>query len=75
MPVSTNPTKIDLLMRKSFYMSFLDGPDKFSEEKLPPNSAFFNELNQESITDENFVHVQTGWGKKFNNKEDARGLP
>ena len=39
----------------------------FNETELPDKESFYNELNKEHITDEDYVHAQKVW-KEFNLK-------
>ena len=36
----------------------MDGLDTFDETVLPNKDAFYNELNLEDITDEDYIHAQ-----------------
>ena len=58
----TNKTDFDLMKRKGvFAYDYLDSEDRLNETELPPQSAFFNKLTNESCTDENYKHAQTVW--------------
>ena len=37
---------------------YMDGLDTFDEIVLPNKDAFYNELNVEDITDEDYIHAQ-----------------
>ena len=37
---------------------YMDGLDTFDETVLPNKDAFYNELNLEDITDEDYIHAQ-----------------
>ena len=37
---------------------YMDGLDTFDEIVLPNKDAFYNELNLEDITDEDYIHAQ-----------------
>jgi hypothetical protein len=63
-----NPYHRDLLMRKNAYpYTWVSGPSKFTEQKLPSKEDFFNDLNKEHISDEDYAHSQLIW-KEFSMK-------
>ena len=39
----------------------MDSPEKLNERQLPPKDAFYSKLNEEGISDENYVHTQEDW--------------
>ena len=39
----------------------MDSQEKFSEISLPNKESFYSELNEEGITNEDYVHVQKVW--------------
>ena len=39
----------------------IDSPAKFLETRLPPKEAFYNQLNKEHATDEQYEHAQAVW--------------
>ena len=45
----------------------MDSWKRFNETELPDKESFYNELNKEHITDEDYVHAQKVW-KEFNLK-------
>ena len=54
--------KFLLLLRKGVYpYEYMDGWDKFDETILPPKKEFYNKLNLEDITDEDYKHAQKVW--------------
>ena len=60
--------KRDLLLRKGVYpYDWVDSIDKFSETQLPPQELFYSKLNEEGISDEDYLHAQEVW-KEFNCK-------
>ena len=60
--------KRDLLLRKGVYpYDWVDSIDKFSEIQLPPQELFYSKLNDEGISDEDYLHAQEVW-KEFNCK-------
>ena len=60
--------KRDLLLRKGVYpYDWVDSIDKFSETQLPPQELFYSKLNDEGISDEDYLHAQEVW-KEFNCK-------
>ena len=59
---SVDPTKLSLLLRKGVYpYSHFTSFDTFNETQLPPRSAFYNDLNDEPCSDEDYAHVQNVW--------------
>ena len=60
--------KAELLSRKGIYpYDYMNGINKFSEEKLPQKEEFFSKLNDCNISDEDFDHAQRIW-KEFGMK-------
>ena len=54
--------KFLLLLRKGVYpYEYMDGWDKFNETILPPKKEFYNKLNLEDITDEDYKYAQKVW--------------
>ena len=54
-----------MLLRKGVYpCECMDRWETFNETSIPDKEAFCIELNKESITDEDYAHVQKVW-KKF----------
>ena len=54
--------KFALLLRKGVYpYEYMDSWEKFNETSILPKEAFYNELNLEDITDEDYAHVQKVW--------------
>lgn len=50
---------LPLLTQKGVYpYPYMDSFSKFEETSLPPKAAFFNDLIQEEITDEDYEHAQ-----------------
>ena len=59
-----NDEELNLLARKGVYpYSYIDCKDKFLEEQLPPQEAFFDDLNCAAISDEDYRHAQKVWTK------------
>ena len=57
-----------LLLRKGVYpYEYMDSWKRFNETELADKESFYNELNKEHITDEDYVHAQKVW-KEFNLK-------
>ena len=57
--------KFKLMKRKGIYpYDYMNGIEKFSEEKLPPKEKFFSKLNDNNISDEDYEHAQKVW-KEF----------
>ena len=40
----------------------MDSLEKFDENTLPPKEAFYNNLNLEDISDEDYAHAQKSLG-------------
>ena len=61
---SIEESSFPLLTQKGYYpYSYMDSFKKFEETALPPKEAFFNDLDQESITDEAYARAQQVWEK------------
>ena len=59
---------MSLLLRKGVYpYEYMDSWKRFNETELPDKESFYNELNKEHITDEDYVLAQKVW-KEFNLK-------
>lgn len=55
----------NLLLRKGvFPYEWVNDFKKFEYKQLPPKSAFFDQLSQKGISDEDYFHAQQVW-KKF----------
>ena len=53
--------KLELMAQKGVYpYDYMDSFDKFNE-KLPTKEDFFNNMNNEHITDKDYQHAQTVW--------------
>ncbi len=53
---------IHLLLRKGVYpYDHVDGPYRFEETTLPPREAFYNSLQEEDITEDEYQHAQHVW--------------
>lgn len=54
--------KLHLVRKKGVYCyDYIDSNTRFNETKLPPKHRFFNKLNDEHITDEQYIHAQNVW--------------
>ena len=54
--------KLDLLLRKGVYpYDWVDSVDKFYETQLPGKDLFFSKLNNEGISDKDYLHAQKVW--------------
>ena len=54
--------QLDLLIRKGVYpYDWVDSINKFSETQLPPIESFYSKLNDEGISDEDYLHAQKVW--------------
>ena len=57
-----DPTKRALMIRKGvFPYDYMTSMDKFNETQLPPQSAFYNRLTDEPISDEDYEFAQQVW--------------
>ena len=57
--------KFVLLLRKSVYpYEYMNIWEKFDETLIPPKEAYYSKLNEESISDAYYVHVQK-WFQMF----------
>ncbi len=60
--------QLQLLLRKGVYpYDYANSLEKLDEKSLPSKEGFYSQLNEESISDEDYQHTQTGW-KTFNVK-------
>ena len=46
------------ILMNIYEYEYMDGLDIFDEIVLPNKDAFYNELNLEDITDEDYIHAQ-----------------
>ena len=54
--------KLSLLLRKGVYpYEYVDGPDRFEEEALPPMENFYNRLTDQPINIEDYNHARNVW--------------
>ena len=57
--------KYELMTKKGIYpYDYMNGIEKFSEEKLPPKEAFYSKLNDCGVSDEDYEYAQKIW-KEF----------
>ena len=55
-------TNIDLITRKGIYpYDYVSSLDKLSETSLPPKEAFYSQLYNENISDEDYQHAVNVW--------------
>ena len=55
----TPTEKADLMSRKGvFCCDYWDGPERASETLLPPRKAFYSQLKEEGITEDEYKHAQ-----------------
>ena len=68
--------KLSLLVRKGVYpYEYMDSPEKLKETELPPKKAFYSRLNDEGISDEDYVHAKKVWETfEMKNLEDYHNL-
>ena len=58
-----NLNKFVMLLRKGVYpYEYMDSWEKFDETTLPPKEAFYNNVNLEDISDQDYAHAQKVWG-------------
>ena len=50
-----------LLWKGVYPYEYIDSWEKFDETTLPPKEAFYNNLNLEDISDDDYAHVQKVW--------------
>ncbi|XP_065640589.1 uncharacterized protein LOC136073148 [Hydra vulgaris] len=54
--------ELNLLLRKGVYpYEWVDSINKLNETQLPPKESFYSRLNDEGISDEDYLHAQTVW--------------
>ena len=54
--------KLSLLIRKGVYpYEYMDSSEKLKETKLPPREVFYSGLNDEGISNEDYVHARKVW--------------
>ena len=54
----TDNDMVLLLLRKGVYpYDYMDGVERFEEPILPPKESFYNILNDEHISDEDYAHA------------------
>ena len=57
-----NMEQRSLLTRKGVYpYDYMDSMDKFDQFSLPTQEQFYNKLNEEHISDENYAHAKEVW--------------
>ena len=55
-------SKFLLLLKKGIYpYEYMNNWNKFNETELPIKKEFYNKLNQENITSEDYIHAQKLW--------------
>lgn len=60
--------KINMLCKKGIYpYDYMDDEKKMNEEQLPPKTYFYNHLNNQSISDEEYEFAKSIW-KEFDIK-------
>lgn len=69
------PNQFDLLLRKGIFpYSFLDSFEKFDFDHLPDIEYFKNDLTNEPVSSEDYIHAQNVWDKldckKFSDYHD-----
>ena len=68
--------KLSLLTRKGVYpYEYMNSLEKLKETKLQPKEAFYSRLNDEGISDEDYVNAQKVWETfEMKNLEDYHNL-
>ena len=62
MSCHTPADKSDLMTRKRvFCYDYWDGLERASESSLPPREAFYSQLKEEDITEDEYEHDQRVW--------------
>ena len=52
----------ELLLRKGVYpYDHMDNPARFHETSLPTKAEFYNQLNEETLSEEDYAHAQSVW--------------
>lgn len=60
----TNPEEFAMLVRKGvFPYEYLSDLSKFEEEQLPPIEAFYDRLNDETVSSDSYEHAKNVWRK------------
>ena len=60
--MSANPKSLDLLKRKGvFPYEFMTDFPKLNDVQLPPKEAFYSQLTDSHISDEDYEHAQKVW--------------
>lgn len=61
-----SPENLNMLCTKGIYpYDYMDCESKMSDQQLPPKEAFYNKLNNHSISNEEYQFAQSVW-KEFN---------
>ena len=65
-----------LLTRKGVYpYEYMNSPERLKETQLPPKEAFYSRLNDEGISEENYMHAREVWETfEMKNLEDYHNL-
>ncbi|KFM71739.1 hypothetical protein X975_17934, partial [Stegodyphus mimosarum] len=54
--------KVNLLLRKGIYpYDYMDDMQKFEDKFLPPREKFFNLLNEQHVTENDYEHAKNVW--------------
>ena len=54
--------KLQLMLKKGVYpYDYMNDFEKFKDKQLPPKEKFYRVLNDESITDEDYMHAKNVW--------------
>ena len=68
-------SKFVLMLRKGVYpYGYMDSWEKFDETFLPPNKDFYSELNEEDISDADYLHAQKVFNEYCTDISDSHYL-
>lgn len=69
-------SKLELLSRKGVYpYRYMDSFQRFNETQLPAQRAFYNDLNGETVSDQDYAHAEWVWDTfKIKNLGDYQDL-
>lgn len=57
-----NKTQVKLMMKKGLYpYEYIDTVEKFKQTEPPPQSAFYNNLKQKGLSDDDYKHFLKVW--------------
>ena len=57
-----DPAERALMLRKGAYpYDYMNSMSRFGETQLPPQEAFYNQMNDQPLSDEDYTHAQHVW--------------